>query len=69
MKLLVLSICFALLSVCAAVDVSAHPPCGKVWIEGHHNKHGKWIEAHWRHQHWVPGHHNSNGEWIPGHCH
>jgi hypothetical protein len=69
MKLLVFGICLALLSVFTAVDVSARPPCEKVWVEGHFNKHGKWIEAHWRHQHWVPGHHNSHGEWIPGHCH
>ena len=53
MKLLVFSVCLALLSVFTAVDVSAHPPCGKVWVDGHHNKHGKWIGAHWKHRHWV----------------
>lgn len=68
MKVLVFGICLALLSVFAAVDVSAHPPCEKVWVDGHYNKHGKWIEAHWKKQHWVPGHHNRKGEWVPGHC-
>jgi hypothetical protein len=52
----------------SAVNVGDHPPCEKVWVDGQCNKHGKWIEAHWRHQHWVPGHNNRHGEWIPGHC-
>jgi|GEM_PF-761451 len=52
----------------SAVNVSAHPACEKVWGDGHYNKHGKWIEAPWRHQHGVPGHHNRQCEWIPGHC-
>ena len=68
MKLLVVSMCLALLTTFSAVNVSAHPPCGKVWIDGHYNKHGKWIKPHWKHEHWVPGHHNRYGEWIPGRC-
>jgi len=68
MKLLIFAVSLALLSVFTTVDVSARPPCGKVWVEGHHNKHGKWVEPHWRNQRWVPGHHNRNGDWIPGHC-
>jgi hypothetical protein len=67
-KSLILGICFALTTAFTAVDVSAHPKCGKVWIEGHHNKHGRWIEGHWRHSHWVKGHYNRHGEWISGHC-
>ena len=68
MKLLVFSVCLALLSLFTALDVSAHPHCGKVWVAGHHNRHGKWIGAHWHHRHWVRGHHNRYGKWIPGHC-
>ena len=68
MKSLVVSLCLVLLTIFSAVDVSAHPPCGKVWVEGHHNKYGKWIKPHWKHRHWVPGHTNRHGEWIPGHC-
>lgn len=68
MKLLVVSLCLALLTTFSAVNVSAHPPCGKVWVEGHHNKNGKWIKPHWKHEHWVPGHNNSHGVWVPGHC-
>jgi hypothetical protein len=37
-------------------------------VEGHHNKHGKWIGAHWKHRHWVQGHYNRHGDWIPGRC-
>ncbi len=48
-----------------AVNVSAHAPYEKVRLDGPCNEHGKWIEAHWRHQHRVPGHNNRNGEWIP----
>jgi len=69
MKVLILGVCLALLSVFTAVDVSAQPPpCKKVWVDGHYNKHGKWIPAHWKRLHWIPGHHNRHGEWIPGHC-
>jgi len=68
MKLLVFSVCLALLSAFSPVVVNAHPPCGKVWVEGHYNKHGKWIEPHWKHRHWVEGHYNHQGVWIPGHC-
>ena len=71
MKLLVFGLCFALMFVFTAIDVrdvSAHPPCGKVWVPGHYNKYGQWIDAHWRHRHWRPGHYNRYGEWIPGHC-
>ncbi len=70
MKVLILGICLALLSMFAAVNVSAQPPhpCEKVWVDGHYNKHGKWIKPHWKHLHWIPGHHNRRGEWIPGHC-
>ncbi len=68
MKLLVFSVCLALLSVFTTVDASAHPPCGKVRVEGHHDKHGKWIPSHWKHQHWVPGHNDRHGVWVPGHC-
>ncbi len=68
MKLLVFSVCLALLSAFTAVDVSAHPRCGKVLVEGHRGKHGEWIKPHWRHQHWVPGHHDRRGVWVRGHC-
>jgi hypothetical protein len=70
MKVLILGVCLALLSMFAAVNVSAQPPqpCEKVWVDGHYNKYGKWIKAHWKHLHWIPGHHNRRGEWIPGHC-
>ena len=68
MKLLVFGICLALLSAFTAVDASARPPCGKVWVEGHYNRHGAWIAPHWKHRHWVPGHYNRHGEYIPGHC-
>ncbi len=68
MKLLVLSVCLAILTAFTAVDVSARPPCEKVWVEGHYNKHGKWIKPHWKHQHWIRGHKNRHGEWIPAHC-
>ena len=68
MKLLVVSLCLALLTTFSAVNVSAHPPCGKVWVEGHHNHEGKWIPGHWRKQRWVPGHRNAEGKRIPGHC-
>ena len=68
MKALILGICLILLPAMTVIDAAARPPCEKVWVEGHYNKHGKWIEPHWRHKHWVPGHHNSLGEWVPGHC-
>jgi len=68
MKLLVFSVCLAFLSVVTAVDVSARPPCGKVHVEGHYDKHGKWIKPHWIHQHWVPGHNDRHHHWIEGHC-
>jgi hypothetical protein len=68
MKLLVFGICLALLSAFTAVGASALPPCGKVWVEGHYNRHGQWIGPHWKHRHWVPGHYNHHGEYIPGHC-
>jgi len=68
MKLLFLGLCLALLSAFAAVDASAHPPCEKVWVEGHHDKYGKWIKPHWKKLHWIPGHKDSHGKWIPGHC-
>jgi len=68
MKLLISGVFLAFLIVLTAADVSARPPCGKVWIEGHYNKHGKWIEPHWKKQHWIRGHHNRHGDWIPGHC-
>jgi len=68
MKLLVLGVCLAFLSAFTAVDVSAQPPCGKVWVEGHYNKYGKWIGPHWKYERWVSGHYNAAGRWIPGHC-
>ena len=68
MKLLVLGISLALITAFTAVDVSARPPCGKVWVRGHHGRHGGWIPAHWKHLHWIPGHHSRHGGWIPGHC-
>jgi len=69
MKVLILGICLAVLSAFTAINVSAHPPCtGKIWVEGHYNKQGKWIEGYYRHRHWVRGHYNRHGEWIPGHC-
>ena len=68
MKLLLFGVCLAILSAFTAVEVSAHPPCERVWVEGHYNKHGKWIEAHWKKQHWIKGHYDHHGEWIPGHC-
>ena len=70
MKKFIVGVCLALLMTCGiAFDCGvAQAQCGKVWVDGHYNKHGKWIEAHWRHQHWVPGHHNRYGKWIPGHC-
>ena len=67
-KLLLFTVCLALLSTFTAVNVSAHPPCGKVWINGHHNRYGAWVPGHWRHRHWVHGHHNRHGAWVPGHC-
>ena len=67
-KLLVIGLCLILFSAFKPVDVSAHPPCGKVWIEGHHNRHGRWIRPHWKHLHWVHGHYSHSGRWIPGHC-
>ncbi len=45
----------------------AQAKCGKVWVDGHNNRDGKWIPAHWRHKRWVPGHHNAGGKWVPGH--
>lgn len=67
MRLFVLALCFIFISVFSAVDVSARPPCPKVWVEGHYNHHGKWIRPHWKRQHYVAGHYR-HGQWVPGHC-
>ena len=69
-KALVFGICLAVSAAFAfnAGEAGARPPCEKVWVEGHYNKHGKWIEPHWKKLHWIKGHHDKKGEWIPGHC-
>jgi hypothetical protein len=67
-KLLILGLCLAFLSAFAPVGVSARPPCEKVWVEGHYNKHGKWIKPHWKKLHWIKGHYDHHGRWIEGHC-
>lgn len=68
MKVFLFGLVLSLLSAFTAVEVKAQPPCGKVWINGHYNRHGDWIRPHWRHMHRVPGHYNRYGNWIPGHC-
>jgi hypothetical protein len=67
MKKLLFVIGLALLTTFTAVEVNAQP-CGRVWVEGHHDRYGRWVPRHWRYLHWVPGHYNHFGEWVPGHC-
>ena len=67
-RLLIIAAIIALLGGFTTIKANAHPPCEKVWVEGHRDKHGKWIKAHWKHLHWIPSHHNRHGELIPGHC-
>ncbi len=68
MKLLIAGICLALLTAFAPTDVSARPPCGKVFVKGHYNRHGKWVRPHWKHLRWMPAHYDHRGRWVPGHC-
>lgn len=71
MKRFVVAVCVALLMASGiALDpgTASADRCGKVWVEGHHNRYGKWIPGHWKHRHWVRGHHDAAGRWIPGHC-
>ncbi len=68
LKLLILAVCLIVLSAFSAVSVNAHPYCGRFFVHGHYNRHGRWIPPHWTHRHWIPGHRNPYGRWIHGHC-
>jgi hypothetical protein len=41
---------------------------GRVWVRGHHNRHGVWVAGHYRHVRWIAGYHNRYGKWVPAHC-
>jgi hypothetical protein len=68
MKTLIITLCLVLLAAFSAVDVSARSRCGKVWIEGHYNRHGRWIHGHYKHLRWVPAYYDHHGRYIEGHC-
>jgi hypothetical protein len=68
MKFLVFSLCLALLTTFSAVNADARRPCGKVLIQGHYDRHGRWVPPRWKRLRWVPGHYNRAGRWVPGHC-
>lgn len=67
-KLLLFGFCFALLSIFTAVNVDARPPCGKVWVKAHRDRHGHWVRGHWKKLRWVPAHRDRYGVWVPGRC-
>lgn len=40
----------------------------RVWVKGHHNRHGRWVRGHYREGRWIAGHYNRNGHWVRGYC-
>ncbi|MDR3555625.1 MAG: hypothetical protein P4L55_12785 [Syntrophobacteraceae bacterium] len=68
MKMLIFSLCLALLSLFSTVGANAHSACGKVYVPGHYGPHHQWVPAHHRNRHWVPAHRGPHGRIVPGHC-
>jgi len=41
---------------------------GRVWVDGHRDRHGAWVAGHNRQVRWIAGHRNRHGKWVAGHC-
>ncbi|MHC1743386.1 MAG: hypothetical protein AB9873_10185 [Syntrophobacteraceae bacterium] len=33
----------------------------RIWVEGHRNRHGRWVKGHWRQGRWIAGDNDRRG--------